>query len=120
MLNYFCWDAVQWLHKALNLSKTVFEFCLLAYIFVGRNNVVDTETYYGLDGPGIESRPDQPWVLQASYTTVIGSFARVNRQGRGVNCQPKYNAEIKGKAQLYLSSSNVPSWRTFLYIFNYW
>jgi len=43
---------------ALKLSKAVFEFSLLVFIFVGWNSVVDTETCYGLDGPGIESRPD--------------------------------------------------------------
>jgi hypothetical protein len=120
MLDYLCWDTEQWLHMALKLIKAVFEFCLIVYIFVGRNSVVDTKTCYGLDGPGIESRPDRPWALLASYTKCIESFLRVQWQWRGGNHPPKSHAEIKEKAQLYLSSSNVPSWRTFLYILNYW
>ena len=118
MLDFFCQDAEQWLPMALKLSQAVLEFCLLVYIFVGRNSAVDTETCYGLDSLGIESHPDKSWALQASYTKVIGSFTRIERQGRVVNNPPKSNVEIKERVQLYLSSSNVPSWRTFLYIFD--
>jgi hypothetical protein len=105
---------------ALKLSRAMLEFCLLVYVFVGRNNGVDTETCFGLDGPGIESRPDRSWALHASYTKVIGSFTRIQRQGRVVNNPHKSNVEIKERGQLNLSSSNVPSWRSFLYIFDYW
>ena len=120
MLDYFCCDAEQWLQMALKLSTAVFEFSLLVFIFVGRNDVADTETCYGLEGPGIKSRPDRPWDLQASYTKGIGSLYTVQRHGRYVNHLPKSNADSKEKAQLYLSSSNVPSCTTFLYIFDYW
>ena len=99
MMNYFCWDAEQWLHMALNLSKAVFEFCLFVYIFffLGRNSVVDTETCYGLDGPGVEYRPVRLWAFQAPYTTVIGSFSRVQQQGCGVNTHPNLTPRSKKK-----------------------
>ena len=120
MLDYFCCDAEQWLYMALKLSKAVFEWSLLVFIFVGRNIVVDTQTCYRLDGPGIEFHPDKPCTLQASYTKGIGSFSRVERHGRGVKHRTKSKAEIKEKAKPYHSYSSVPSWKTFLYIFNYW
>jgi hypothetical protein len=50
--------------------------CILLYINVDQPNSVGTGTYYGLDGPGIESHWCEtfPGSHPASYTIGTGSF----------------------------------------------
>jgi len=88
---------------APKLSDAVFELSLLVFIFVDRNSVVDSETCYGLDGPGIESHPDRPCVLQSSYTKGIRSFSRVQQHGRVDNHPTKLNPETEKKNRNYTS-----------------
>jgi hypothetical protein len=58
----------------------------------------------GLDGPGIETRPDRPWgppsLLYNGYRV---SFQGVKRPGRGVDHPPPPGAEVK--EQSYTSTS---------------
>jgi hypothetical protein len=62
---------------------------------VGRDNVADTATGYGLDGPGIESRwgviypcLNRPCAPPAFYTMGTGLFMGVKRPGHGVETHP--------------------------------
>ena len=86
---------------------------------MGRDSSVGITTDYGLDGPGIESR----WVAifstpvqtslgahPASYTKGTGSFAGVNRPGRGVDHPPTSSAEVKERVELNLFFTSGPSW----------
>jgi hypothetical protein len=86
---------------------------------VGRDSAVGTETRYGLDGPGIESRwgarfsaPVQtgPGAHPASYTMGTGSFPGVKWPGRGVDHPPPSSAEVKERVELYLYSTSGLLW----------
>jgi hypothetical protein len=86
---------------------------------VGRDSTVGTQTRYGLDGPGIESRwgarfstPVQtdPGALPAPYTMGPVSYPGVKQQGCGVNNPPPSSADVKERVELYLCSPSVLSW----------
>ena len=77
-----------------------------------------TATYYGLDGPRIESRcgtrftePVQtsPEAHPAFYKMGTGVFPGVKRPERGVDRPPPFNTEIKERVELYLYSPSGPS-----------
>ena len=70
----------------------------------GRDNAVGIATRYGLDGPEIESRWGArfstpvltgPGVHPASYAVGTGSFAGVERPGRGVDHPPHLALRLK-------------------------
>ena len=78
-----------------------------------QDSVVGIATYYGLDGPGVESQwrarfstPVQTSseVHPASYTMGIGSSPGVKQLGRGVDIPPPSSTEVKGRVGLYLYS----------------
>jgi hypothetical protein len=75
--------------------------------------------YYGLYGPGIESRwgrdfsqPSRPPLgpTQPPIQWVPGLFPGVKRPGRGVDHPPPSSAEVKETVELYLYSPSGPSW----------
>jgi hypothetical protein len=84
----------------------------------GRDSSVGTETHYGLDGPGIESRwgarfsePVQtgPGAHPTSYTMGTGSVTGVKRPGHGAD-HPPSSAEVKERVEIYLYYPSGPSW----------
>jgi len=84
----------------------------------GLGDSVDSiATHYGLDrlrdripvGAGFLDfvhHPDRPWPTQAYWV----SFLRVKRLGHGVDYPFPSSVEVKGRVELYLYSSSVPSW----------
>ena len=79
--------------------------------YVSRESVVGTATYYGPDGPGIESRwgarfphPSRSPLGPPSflYKGYRASFPEVKRPGRGDDHPPPFNAEAKETVELYL------------------
>jgi hypothetical protein len=76
-------------------------------------------TWYGLDGPGIESRwgaryfaPVQtgPGTHPASFKMGMGYLPGVKLPGRDVDHLPHSNVEFKERVELYLYSPSGPSW----------
>ena len=97
--------------KAMILCNYLYLFSSLA---VSQDSSVGIATRYGLDGPGIETRPREmfsaplqtgPGAHQTSYTTDTGPFLEL-RWGRGVRgYQPHPStAEVKEIIKLYLYS----------------
>jgi hypothetical protein len=87
---------------------------------VSPDNAVGIATRYGLDGPGFESRwgdrifrtcPERLWAHPASYKIDTGSFHEIKPPGLGVNQPPPFNADFKGRVELYFYSPSVPSYR---------
>ena len=79
--------------------------------------MVGIATRYGMDGPGIESRwrarlsaPVQtgPGAHPDSCTMGTGSFPGLKWSGVAVSTPS--SAEVKERAELYLSSFSGPSW----------
>ena len=91
-------------------------YCTVLYytVLVGRDRVVGIATFYGLDGPGIESRwgarfsaPVQTG-LEAhpvSCTMGTGSFPMVKRPDRGVDHPPHLAPKLKKE---WSSTSSPP------------
>jgi hypothetical protein len=88
-----------------------------------QNCVVGIATFYGMDGPGIESwcgvrcsTPIQtdPGANPASCTMGTGSFSVVKPMGHGVDHPPLSSAEVKERVKLYLYSLSGPLWTTLL------
>jgi len=86
---------------------------------MGRVSVDDIATFYGMDGPGIESWCGasfsasfqiDPGAHPASCTMSIGSFLAVKRPGRGLDRPPTSSDEVKERVELYLYSPSWPSW----------
>jgi hypothetical protein len=85
---------------------------------VGRNSVVYIATWYGLDGPEIESRwgeifrtsPDRLWPPPSVLYKGSGSFQEVKRPGRGVDHPPPFSAKVKERVRLCLYSPFGPLW----------
>jgi hypothetical protein len=78
---------------------------------MGRDSVVDTATYYIVDGPEIESRfrasffaPVQtgPGTHPVSYSMGTGFFPVVKRPGLGVDHPPSSIAEVEERVELYV------------------
>ena len=76
-------------------------------------------TWYGLDGPEMESRfgarfsaavQTGPGAHTASYSMDTGSFPGVKRPGRVVDHPPPSSAEVEERVELYLYSRPEPSW----------
>jgi hypothetical protein len=79
-----------------------------------RDSSFGTETPYGLNGPGIESRGgggggDFPRLSRPSLRTtqppiqwVPGLSPGIKRPGRGVDHKPPSSAEVKERVELYL------------------
>jgi hypothetical protein len=94
-------------------SKCPSHFFFLDFITI----LFDTETYYGLDGPGSEFRrsenfrthPDLLWgpssLLCIGYRVF---FPGINRPGRGVNYTPPSSADFKQRVELYFYSPSGP------------
>jgi hypothetical protein len=83
------------------------------HLLVGRDSSVGIATRYGPDGPGIESlwgrdfpQPSRPalGLSQPPAQWVPGLFPGVKRPERGVDHTPPFNAEVKERVELYLSS----------------
>jgi len=61
---------------------------------MGKGNIVDIVTFYGLDSPGIESRGGggqdflHPSGLAFLYSGYRASFPGVKQPVRGVDCHP--------------------------------
>ena len=80
--------------------------------------LIGIATGCGLDGPGSNpgggrfSAPGQtgPVAHPSSYAIGTGSFAEVNRPGRGVDHPPLSSAEVKERVELYLYSPSGLSW----------
>ena len=81
---------------------------------MSRDSSVDTETRYGLDGPGIESLRGRDFphasipalgFTQPPVRCVPGLFTRLKRPGRGVGHPPSSSAKVKESVELYLYST---------------
>jgi hypothetical protein len=86
---------------------------------VGRDSVLGTATYYGLDSLGIESwsgrdflHPSRPGLrpTQPPVQWVSGLFPRVKWLGHGIDYPPPSSTEVKERVELYLYSPVGPSW----------
>jgi hypothetical protein len=82
--------------------------------------LVGIATYYGLDGPGIESRWGAKFSAPiytglgahpASCTMGTGSFPTLNWPGRGDDYQPPFSTEVKETVEPHLYSPFVLSWQ---------
>jgi len=71
---------------------------------VNRDSLVRTATFYGLDGPGIESRwwvrfsalvHTDPGAHSASPSMSTGSLQMVYRRGRGLTIRPHLAPKLK-------------------------
>jgi len=80
--------------------------------------VVDIETSYGLDGPGIDtplgarisaSVQTGSEAHSASYTICAGSFLGAKRPECGVDHPPTSSLEVKERVGLYFYSPSGPS-----------
>ena len=90
------------------------------YLVTARSlTVIGIATFYGLDGPGIESggggrfsAPVQTGseAHPASYTMGTGTFSGVKRPRRSVDHSPTSSAEIKERVELYHYSPSGPTW----------
>jgi len=85
-------------------------------MWVGWDSSVSIATWYGLDGPGMESRlgKDFPHLSRpACCTRGTGSFPRggaIEHLGHGVDHPPTSSAKVKEKVELYLYSPSGTSW----------
>jgi hypothetical protein len=95
------------------------DFCTHSSPYMGWDRSLSIATCYKLDGLGTESQwgagfsaPIQtgPAAHSASCTMGTRSFLGEKWPGRGVDHPPPPNAEVKGRAQLYLYSPSGPSW----------
>ena len=86
---------------------------------VGRDSLVGTATWYGLDGSEVEywwgdeiyrACPNRSWgppsLLCNGYRV---SFPGVKRPGRGVDLPRPYSAEVKERVELYICYASGPS-----------
>ena len=93
-----------------------------AYNFTLVNGIVQatSATWYGLDGPGFESRrerdffrtrPDRPWsphsLLQNWFRV---SFPGIKQPGRGDDHPLPSTPEVQERVQLYVYSPSGSSW----------
>jgi hypothetical protein len=86
---------------------------------VSWDSSVGIATYYGLDGPGIESQvgvrfsalvPTGSAVYPTPYTMGIRSFTRVKLSRCGIDQPTPSSAKAKERVELYRMSPPWPSW----------
>ena len=96
-------------------SSTVHKLNWICASVVNRKSAVGTVTCYGLDGPGIESRPEWGFPhpsrlalgpIQPPIQWVPRLFRGVKRPGCDVDHLPSYSTEAKERVELYFSSAS--------------